>query len=167
MMYIKPSMTKFTAALVATIVMALVASRQLYLFAASRNAGGLLDTQGGEYHLWLAAGAALAAAVAAGLMFLFFLGLGKSGASESRASSLGPGAARANVNADIDSPAQAQFSAERWGELNGWCVGGQADDRRPMNGGVVRSVGSASAQRAAARLTHQGMYKVWAQERHD
>ncbi|HWT00131.1 MAG TPA: hypothetical protein VN256_07780 [Pyrinomonadaceae bacterium] len=167
MQYIKPSTTKFVAASVATMVMALAASRQLYLFVASRNADGQLDAQGGEHHLWLAAGAALLAAVAACLMFLFFLGLGKSEPFEAPASKLGPSPAPIDVKSNINSPAPGQFNAARWGQLNEWCVGGQADDRRPMNGGVLKGVGSASAQRAAARLTHQGMYKVWAQERHD
>ena len=159
MKYIKPSMTKFVAASVAVIVMALAASRQLYLFVVFRNADGLLDAQGGKYHLWLAAGAVLAASIAACLMFLFFLGLGKSGPSGVPVSN----DAKSNTN----SPARAQFNAVRWGQMNEWCVGGQADDRRPMNGSILKSTGSASAQRAVARLTHQGMYKVWAQERHD
>ena len=167
MQYVKPSTPKFVAASVAVIALALAASRQLYLFVAYRNAEGIPDAQGGEYFLWLAAGAALAASVAAGLMFLFFFGLGKVEPSQAPVSSVGPRPALAAVKSNIDSPARAQFNAERWGEQNGWLVGGQADDRRPMNGSVVKSDGSASAQRAAARLTHQGMFKVWAQERHD
>jgi hypothetical protein len=167
MKYTKPSMTKFVAAAVALIALALVASRQLYLFVASRNAEGLQDAQGGKYHLWLAAGAALAASAAACLTFLFFLGFGKREPSEATVSHPVAKPALAGVKSNTDSPLRAQFNAERWGRSNEWCVAGQADDRRPMNGGVVRSAGSASAQRAAARLTHQGMYKVWAQERHD
>ena len=167
MKYIKPSMTKFVAASVAVIVMALAASRQLYLFVAFRNADGLLDAQGGKYHLWLAAGAGLAASIAACLMFLYFLGLGKSEPSEIPVSPLVPRPALSDVKSNVNSPARAQFDAVRWGQLNEWCVGGQADDRRPMHGSIVKSTGSASAERAAARLTHQGMYKVWAQERHD
>lgn len=158
-MYIKPSMTKFAAASVAVIVMALVASRQLYLFAASRSGEGLVDARGGGAHLWLAAGALLAASVAACLMFLFFLGVGKSVPPEVPAST--------GIKSNTNSPSRAQFNAERWGESNEWCVAGQADDRRPMSGGVMRGTGSASARRAAARLTHQGRYKVWAQARHD
>ena len=167
MKYIKPSLTKFVVASVAMLVMAIAASRQLYLFVAFRNADGLLDTQGGKYHLWLAAGATLIAAIAACLMFLFFLSHGKNEPSEARVSPLGPGSALIDVKSNINSPARAQFNNVRWGQLNEWCVAGQADDRRPLNGSIVKSLGSASAQRAAARLTHQGMYKVWAQERHD
>ena len=165
MKYIKPSMTKFAAASVAVIAMALAASRQLYLFVVSRSADGLPDAPGGEYHLWLAAGAILVASIAACLMFLFFLGLGKSEPSEALASP--PGPALVGVKSDNNPPARAQFNVARWGRLNEWCVGGQADDRRPMDGSISKGLGSASSQRAAARLTHQGMYKVWAQERHD
>lgn len=115
----------------------------------------------------ITAGAILLASIAACLMFLFFLGLGKSESSGVPVPPLGPRPAVIDVKSNINSPARNQFNAERWEQLNGWCVGGQADDRRLMNGSVVKSLGSASAQRAAARLTHQGMYKVWAQERHD
>lgn len=167
MQYVKPSTPKFVAASVAVVALALAASRQLYLFVAYRNAEGLTAAQGGEYHLWLAAGAALAASVAAVLMFFFFLGLGKGESSKAPVSSVGPRPILAGVKSNIDSPARAQFNTERWRQQNGWLVGGQADDRRPMNGGVVKSDGSASAQRAAARLTHQEMFKVWAQARHD
>lgn len=167
MKYIKSSVTIFVAAAVVMIVMAIAASRQLYLFVVFRNADGLLDTQAGKYHLWLAAGAILMASVAACLMFIFFLARGMSGPSEVPVSPLGPRPALTEVKSNINSPARNQFNAERWEQLNGWCVGGQADDRRPMNGSIVKSLGSASAQRAVARLTHQGMYKVWAQERHD
>lgn len=167
MKYIKPSVTIFVAASVVMIVMAIAASRQLYLFVVFRNADGLLDAQAGKYHLWLAAGAILMASIAACLMFLFFLGLGNSGPSEVPVSPLGLRLAVIDVKSNINSPARNQFDAVPWAQLNEWCVGGQADDRRPMNGSVVKSIGSASAQRAAARLTHQVMYKVWAQERHD
>ena len=78
MKYIKPSLTKFVAAAVVMIAVAIAASRQLYLFIIFRNADGLLDTRGGRFHLWLAMGAILMVSIAACLMFLFFLGRGKS-----------------------------------------------------------------------------------------
>ena len=65
--------TKFVAAAVGMLVMAVAASRQLYLFVVFRNAQGLLDTQGGRYHLWLALGAVLMACLAGCFMFFFFL----------------------------------------------------------------------------------------------
>ncbi|HMF57865.1 MAG TPA: hypothetical protein VK619_16095 [Pyrinomonadaceae bacterium] len=72
-MNIRKRETKFVAAIVALLVMAIVASRQLYLFVVFRDAQGLLYIQGGRYHLWLAIGATLMACIAGGLMFFTFL----------------------------------------------------------------------------------------------
>jgi hypothetical protein len=41
------------------LVMATIATWQFYLFAAFRDSQGVLETQGGALHLWLAIGAAL------------------------------------------------------------------------------------------------------------
>jgi hypothetical protein len=76
MRYIKQRRAKFLAAVVAVFVLAIVASRQFYLFVVFRNAQRLLDTPGGEYHLWLAIGATLMACIAGLFMFLFFLRYG-------------------------------------------------------------------------------------------
>lgn len=73
MRYINKRKTKFVAAVLVMIVMAIAASRQLYLFVVFQNAGGLLNAQGGRYHLWLAVSAALLACIAGGLMSFFFL----------------------------------------------------------------------------------------------
>lgn len=167
MSYIKKSQTKFVAAVVGMLVMAIIASRQLYLFVVFRNQQGLLDTQGGRYHLWLAGGATLMACLAGGLMFLFFLGRGRSERSEVPESSLELRPAFIKIKPDASSLPQDQFNVVPWAQLNEWCVEGQADDRSPMNGSVVVSLGSASARRADARLMHQVMYKEWARERHD
>ena len=77
MRYIKMRKTKFVAAVVGLLVMAIAASRQLYLWVIFRNPQGLLDTQGGRYHLWLAIGALAMACISAGFMFFFFLYDGK------------------------------------------------------------------------------------------
>lgn len=167
MMYIKQSLTKFVAAAVIMFVMTIAASRQLYLFVVFRKADGLLDTQGGRYHLWLAAGAILIASIAACLMYLFFLGSGRSERYEVPTSSLEPSPALINLNLNATATTLDHLNALRWAQHNEWCVEGQADDRRPMNGGVGASPGSASAQRSAARLSHQVMYRKWAGERHD
>ena len=167
MKYIKQSATKFVAAAALMIVMAIAASRQLYLFVIFRNADGLLAAQGGKYHLWLAIGAILIASIAACLMFLFFLGSGKNKQYEVRSSPLEPAPALINLKPNTTSPTPAHFNAIRWAQHNEWCVEGQADDRRPMNSSIGASLGSASAQRSAARLTHQVMYSKWARERHD
>lgn len=71
--HIRKSQTKFVAAIVGLLVMAIVASRQFYLFVVFRNAQGLFDIQGGRYHLWLAVGATLMACIAGGLMFFSYL----------------------------------------------------------------------------------------------
>ena len=77
--------TKFVAAVIGMIVMAIIASRQFYLFAVFQNAQGLLGTEGGRYHLWLAIGAVLMACIAGCFMFIFFLRYGTKG-NELRAS---------------------------------------------------------------------------------
>jgi hypothetical protein len=82
---IKKRQTKFVAAAIGMIMMAIAASRQLYLFVVFRNAEGLLGTQGGRYHLWLAIGAVLMACIAGCFMFFFFLRYGAKG-NELRAS---------------------------------------------------------------------------------
>lgn len=73
MSVINKRLIKIVAAFVGMFAMMLTASRQLYLFAVFRDASGILDTQGGAIHLWLAIGTALIACIAGGLMFLFFL----------------------------------------------------------------------------------------------
>jgi hypothetical protein len=167
MNYIKKSQTQFVAAVVGMLVMAIIASRQLYLFVVFRNQQGLLDPLGGRYHLWLAAGAILMAAIAAGLMFLFFLGREESERTEVPVSPLQTEPTLINIKPDSRSLAVDQFNTVRWAQLNEWCVEGQADDRRQMNGSVGASLSSAPARRADARLSHQMMYKEWARERHD
>lgn len=167
MKYIKLSRTKFVGAAVIMILMAIAASRQLYLFVVFRNADGPLNTQGGRYHLWLATGAIIMAAIAACLMFLFFMGRGRSKKYQVLLSPLEPLPVLINVNPNANSPTPDHFNVISWAQQNQWSVEGQADDRRPMNGGVGVSPGSASAQRSATRLTHQVMYRKWARERHD
>src|SRR6185503_119239 len=65
--------SKFVAAVIGLFVMAIVASRQLFLFVAFRDASGLLDSQGGRFHLWLAVSASVASCIAGALMFYFFV----------------------------------------------------------------------------------------------
>lgn len=69
MKYGKKNLAKFSASVAGVMLMALVASRQFYLFVSFKNARGLLDTQGGSYHLWFAIGAILIACVAGFFMF--------------------------------------------------------------------------------------------------
>jgi hypothetical protein len=73
MSFINKRLIIVAATFVGMFAMAMIASRQLYLFSVFRDASGILDPQGGVQHLWLAIGAALIACLAGGLMFLFML----------------------------------------------------------------------------------------------
>jgi hypothetical protein len=167
MSYLNKRQAQFAAAVAGIFVLAIIASRQLYLFVVFRNQQGLLDSQGGRLHLWLAGVAALLACIAGGLMLLFFMGRGKSERSELPASPLAPPPALINAKPNADPLTGDRFNVVRWAQQNAWCVEGRADDRSPMNGSVGASPGSASAQRSDARLAHQVMYRKWAGERHD
>ena len=65
------------------------------------------------------------------------------------------------------SSAQKPFDAVRWAQRNNWLLEGQPDDRRPVNGSVRESNGSASVRRSFARHSHQVSYKEWSKQRHD
>jgi len=59
-------------------------------------------------------------------------------------------------------------TAAHWSAMNGSQLGGQQDDRQPMNGSVAKSNEvSSSVRRAFARKSHQLMYKKWSRDRHD
>ena len=73
MSFINKRLIKILAAVVGMFAMAIIASRQLYLFSVFRDASGILDPQGGAYHLWLAVGATLIACLAGTLMSFFML----------------------------------------------------------------------------------------------
>ena len=47
------------------LLMAAIATWQFYLFVAYRDSWGILETQGGSLHLWLAVGAAVTACLCA------------------------------------------------------------------------------------------------------
>ena len=64
-------------------------------------------------------------------------------------------------------PSDNQFDPIRWRLANPWLAEGQADDRTQVDGTVMTTSGSKSAQRAFARQSHQLMFKRWSQERHD
>jgi hypothetical protein len=152
--------SKFVTAVIGLFVMAVVASRQLFLFV-------VLDSQGGSLHLWLAVSASVASCIAGALMFYFFVRSQRTMRSklESVASGRLPIASSDGLFNNSVTP--MQFDAIRWARLNPWLSEGQANDRTPMNGAVVESGGSASEQRAFARRSHQIMFKKWSQERHD
>src|ERR1700731_1116437 len=64
-------LSKFVGALIGLLLMIIVASRQLFLFAVLRDTSGL-SIPGGKSHLWLAVIAGVTSCVAGGLMFHFF-----------------------------------------------------------------------------------------------
>lgn len=163
MRYIKHRQTKFVAAVVSVVVMAIVAGWQFSLFVMFSDTQGHSDLQGGRYHLWLAISAAVMACVAGGLMFFVFL----SDADKGNDIRVETQLALTGDNPITKSQTWAPFDAVYWDRLSKWHLEGQADDRRPMLGRVGESTGSSSSRRSVARLAHQVMYKRWSQERHD
>jgi len=159
--------SKFVAAVIGLLVMAIVAGRQLFLFAVFRDAQGLLNSQAGKYHLWLAFSAGITACVAGGLMFHFFLRHERNTWTKVRAIPIGPPLAAISTDLSTNSPTRAPFDPTRWELANPWLAEGQADDRTPMNGSVRDTGETPSVQRAFARRSHQAMFKKWSQARHD
>ena len=153
--------SKFVAAVIGLLVMAIVASRQLFLFTVFRDAQGFLDAQGGRYHLWLALSASVAACTSGALMFHFFLRRQRIASSAVPRPAIGSSGKQSN---NLVRPTPR--GAIHWPRLNLWLSEGQADDRTPMNGSVAERGGSASAQREFARRSHQIMFKKWSQARH-
>lgn len=151
-------MTKFVAALVALLLMALVASRQLFLFAVFSDPAGL-TTAAERSHLWLASIAGLTACAAGVFMFYFFSRHEENKWSKVAMTPTGP--------LDLIAPARVPFNAARWAVANPWLAEGQPDDRTPMDGSVRNISGPPSEQRAFTRRTHQLMFKKWSQARHD
>lgn len=74
MSVLKKSKAGGLAASVAVAVLAVVAAWQFYLYASFRGASGAFDAQGGTYHLWIAAGAALAACALGFVAFSVLVG---------------------------------------------------------------------------------------------
>jgi hypothetical protein len=160
-------MSKSVAALVGLLGMAVVASRQLFLFTVFGGPQGFLDSQGGRYHLWLAVSAGITACIAGSLMFHFFLRHERNKWSRVPMAPIGTLLTAISDNPSNNPVIPAAFDAMRWALANPWLSEGQADDRRPMNGSVADSGGTPSAQRAFARRSHQVMFKKWSQARHD
>ena len=152
--------SKFVAAVIGLLVMAVVASRQLFLFTVGDAVG--LDSQGGRYHLWLAVGSGIAASIAGALMFHFFLRRQSMAFSNATRTSLGT-----LLPVGRGKRSNKSVSAIHWPRQNSWLSEGQPDDRTPMDGSVAESGGPASAQLALARQSHQIMFKKWSQARHD
>jgi hypothetical protein len=136
------NLTKFVMALVGLLAMAIVASRQLFLFAAFGNP---LGSQAGLSHLWLSLGAAIAAGISGILMFHFF-----SRHEKHKWSKVGmPPTAALLTPLTINratSPELTPFDDKRWALANSWLVK-QPDDRTPIDGSV-RDIGDQSNRRS-------------------
>lgn len=157
--------SKFVAAVIGLLIMAIVASRQLFLFTVFRDAQGLLDAQGGRYHLWLAVSASIAACTSAALMFYFFLQRSRTASPTVQRPPIGTLLTASGIQSD-NRVTPTPPDAIRWPRVNLWLSEGQADDRTPMNGAVVANGGSEAEQRSFARRSHQIMFKKWSQARH-
>lgn len=159
-------MSKFVAALVALLAMAIIASRQLFLSVVTRDSSGL-STVAGRSHLWLALGAGLAACIAASLMFRVFGDHEKNKWSTVAVTPAGPLVGALGGNAFINPRASVPFYGERWALASPWLSEGQSDDRIPMDNSVTESGETSSGQRSFARRTHQLMFKKWSRARHE
>jgi hypothetical protein len=73
MSYIRKSLTNVLAAVIGVMLIAAIAIWQFYLFATFRNAQGIMDAQGGTYHLWWAIAAAMIACLSGLFVFSVFL----------------------------------------------------------------------------------------------
>ena len=69
----KKSATKTLLAVIGLAALGAVAAWQFYLFAVFKNADGVVDVQGGTFHLWLAIGCALILCIAGFFLFSRFL----------------------------------------------------------------------------------------------
>lgn len=161
-------MSKFVAASISLLIMAIFVGRQLFLFTVFSSPEGFVNSPGGKYHLWLAFSAGISACIAGGLMFHFFRRHERNTWSKESKVPV-----RTLINAISDTPSSKSvtpvpFDSIGWAQRNPWLSEGQSDDRRPMLGGVKVSTGSSSSERrSTARRTHQIMYKAWSQARHD
>src|SRR5690242_14578268 len=113
-------MSKFVAALVGVVAMAIATSRQLFLFAVSRDPQALLRSQRGNYHLWLALAAGITACIATALMFHFFNRHEKSKWSMLAMTLTGLPQTSIAYNPSANSPAPIPFDPVRWALANPW-----------------------------------------------
>lgn len=160
------NLSKFVAGLIGMVLMAIVASWEIFMFVVMRDPSGL-STAGGRSHLWWAAIVGTIACIAGSLMSYFFIRYEKLKWSKVQMTPTGPLLTTLGGNRFINSPASVPFDGKRWALANAWLSDGQADDRTPMDGSVIDRDETASGQRAFARQTHQLMFKKWSQARHD
>lgn len=73
MSYVRKSLRNVLGSIFAVVAMAAIAIWQFYLFVTFRNPQGVLEEQGGTFHLWLAIGLTVCACVASFFVFSVFL----------------------------------------------------------------------------------------------
>ena len=154
-------MSKFVAALLALLAMAIIVSRQVFLSIVTRDPSGL-STVAGRTHLWLALGACISAGIAGILMFRFFGLHEKNKWSKVELTPTGPHL--------ICFPVNYHQPADRFGQTLGSPIPG-FQRVSPMTGhqwtAPSKTAANSSGQRAFARRTHQSMFKKWSRTRHD
>jgi hypothetical protein len=157
--------SKYVTAVVGLLVMAIVFSRQLFLYTGFRDPQGLLDPSGGRYHLWLSLAAAVMASIAGALMVYFFSRRSTNELSQAPSALRGEVQPVASESATSNAPA-ASHSGE-WVRVNPWLPEGQSNDRIPADGSVSDSRGTPAGRRTLARESHQLKFKRWSQARSD
>jgi hypothetical protein len=157
---------KFVVTLTAGVVMAIVAAVQLALFVTLRSSPtGILDFQGGSYHLWLAVSAATVGLIEAALMFFFFLRRDRNRWPKMPLTTRGRVLAQTNNKLMANPQTPVISDAVQWAQLNPWLLEGQADDRLPTLSNDAG--GSPATIRSIVRRSHQLSYKEWSKARHD
>lgn len=73
MSYVRKSLTNVLASIGGVVIVAALAIWQFYVFVTFKSATGVVDTQGGTLHLWLAIAAAVIACVGGFFVFSVFL----------------------------------------------------------------------------------------------
>jgi hypothetical protein len=73
MSYVKKNSSKVFASIAGIVVAAGIAVWQFYQFVTFTNAQGVLDLQGGRFHLWLAIGMAVLACIATFFVFSVYM----------------------------------------------------------------------------------------------
>jgi hypothetical protein len=160
-------LSKFVVALVGVLALAIVTSRQLFLFAVFSDPQGLIGSAGRGHHLWLAIGVGVEACIAGSLMFYFFLRYQNYKWSKILMTPAGPLLLAHGDKLSADVRVAIPFDPIRWALANPWLAEGQSDDRRPTNGSVAQSGQTGSGQRAFARRRYQLEFKKWSQARHE
>ena len=105
------NLSKFVAGLIGMVLMAIVASWELFMFVVMRDPSGL-STAGGRSHLWWAAIASTIACTAGSLMYYFFIRYEKQKWSKVEMTPTGPLLTPLGENPFINPPASVPFAQQ-------------------------------------------------------